>query len=58
MEVMILNEMKTVIMDHVMDTQFELQYTVVAEFKWSFVFLFEETSEWVNCGMAAGFMGP
>ena len=28
--------MKTVIMDHVMDTRFELQYRVVAEFKYSF----------------------
>ena len=32
--------MKTVMMDHVMDTQFELQYKAVTEFKWSFVFLF------------------
>ena len=32
--------MKTVMMDYIMDTQFELRYKVVTEFKLSFVFLF------------------
>ena len=50
--------MKTVIMDHIMDTRFELQYKAVAEFKLSFVFLLEETSDFVNCVMTAGFTGP
>ena len=47
--------MKTVIMDHILDTQFELQYKAVAEFKWSFIFRLEKTS---NCVTAAGFKGP
>ena len=50
--------MKTVIMDHVVDTGFELQYKVAAEFKWSFAFLLEATSDCVNCLTIAGFMGP
>ena len=37
--------MKTVIMDHIVDTQFELRYKAVAEFERSFVFLFEATSD-------------
>ena len=50
--------MKTAIMDHVVDTQFELQCKVVAEFKGSFAFLLEATSNCVNCVTAAGFTGP
>ena len=55
----------------VMDTRFELQYKAVAEFKWSFVFLLEATSNYVDpagslcqllivmCGGTwAGFTGP
>ena len=44
--------MKTAIMDHVMVTQFELQYKAVAEFKWSFVYLLEANFVCVNCVMA------
>ena len=33
MKVVLLDEIKTVIMNHVMDTRFELQYKAVAEFK-------------------------
>ena len=50
--------MKTVIMDHVMHTQFKLQYKAIAEFKYSFIFLFEVTSDGVNCVTAAGFTDP
>ena len=48
-------------MDCIMDTQFELQYKEVAEFKLSFVFLI--TGNFQSCQLcdhqkAAGFMGP
>ena len=58
MEVVLLDEVKTVIMNHVMDTRFELQYKAVAEFKWSFVFLLEATSYCVIYVTVAGFTGP
>ena len=47
--------MKTALMGHVVDTQFELQCKMVAELKGSFAFLLERTS---NCVTAAGFTGP
>ena len=48
--------MKTVIIDHVIDTQFELQYKVVAKFK-SSCFLSVYRQLHVNCVMAAKFTG-
>ena len=45
--------MKTEIMDHIKNVQFELQYKAVAEFKWSFVFLLEATFDYANCVMVA-----
>ena len=54
--------MKTVMMDHVMDTQFELQYKVqykaFTEFESSFLFLFTGNFDCVNCVMAAEFTSP
>ena len=47
--------MKTIMMDHVMDTRFELQYKVVSEALFSCL---QATSDCVNCVMAAGFTGP
>ena len=34
--------MQTVIMDHIMDTQFEVRYKEVAEFNWSYIILLGE----------------